>query len=244
MRKHRAAAILAVLCICTALFTGCKGGDTTGVETPGKKDFPPYTVTEKTWEDKSHKGSSVSIKYPQLGGGDYSKANRIIQDAVKNYPTSVYGDNYADLVLDMNYQIALDDNSMLSIVFAGIGNVRAAAHPNNTLFTVNVNVDSGKKLSLEDSYQIDEKFIRIFKEQWRAQSNTEISDYIFTLTEEELKNQLTAADSAGSTVYSYFTDKNLGISFPVPHAIGDHVEVTIPYHEIAQNLKVKNKIFT
>ena len=204
-----------------------------------------YTIIEETFTDISHKNSSVKIKYPQLNSDkrDYSKTNQLIKDTIHDFLNYDYGDNYTDLTLDVDYQITMKNDALISIVFDGLGNVITAAHPNNILFSVNIDLENSSKVRLQDIYTVDNEFVDTYKENFLQKTATEKSSIIDNYSNDELFELLRESDDFTNGVYSYITDEKLVISFAVPHAIGDHIETEINYQEILSSLKTKDGLF-
>jgi hypothetical protein len=202
-----------------------------------------YTISQETLTENSN-NNNISIKYPQLISDvkDFSKTNQLINDTIKDYLKYEYGDNYTDLMLDVDYQTTLSNSSLISIVFEGLGNVSTAAHPNNIFFSLNINLKDSMRLRLQDIYAVDNEFTNTVMTNLSQQTSTEISDYVTKNSKNGLAALLINADSSESNIYSYLTDNQLGISFSVPHAAGDHVEALINYEDIKSNLKIDDII--
>lgn len=205
-----------------------------------------YKISEVTLTKNTY-NNNIAIKYPQLVSDvkDYSKTNELIKDTVDDFLKNQYGDDYTELTLNIDYKITLCNNSIISIVFKGMGNVRTAAHPINHFLSLNIDLKDSTKLRLQDIYNVDNEFTNIYITNMVKQTISKISDYIMSDSGDKLTAQLKNADSSDSDIYSYFTDKQLGISYDVPHAAGDHVETLINYEDLKSNLKIEDtKYFT
>lgn len=136
----------------------------------------------------------------------------------------------------------------LSIRFSGTGDVYNAAHPSNLFGTVNIDIQEGTKLILNDIVYIDSDFadklyIGDFKALWPEQG-----EYISHYSKDKMLKYLKDAESLDnigsenqSDVFSYFTSDGLGISIPVSHSIGDHAEFEIKYDDLKKHMKLKTE---
>lgn len=149
--------------------------------------------------------------------------------------TDVKGDikNYSDYYIKVNSKISYNSNDLISIVFEGIVNKKATAHPYHLFFTFNFNPKTQKQVAFSDMYILDEKLYNIFSQQ--AEKNIlEQTDGVWPegwdsfsqelCSKEKFLNGLIAVDE----IYWYHIKNGIGISYPVPYALGDHKEVEIP----------------
>ena len=97
---------------------------------------------------------------------------------------------------------------------------KSAAYPTSVFFTVNVDLQSNEcfNFSREISDNLYETFIRNAKEQY-----PDFTDYLNScMNFESFSNGLITG------VYNcYYENNKLGISIPIIHALGDHIEVEI-----------------
>jgi hypothetical protein len=152
-----------------------------------------------------------------------------------------YNDDY-ETSIDIDYQVTFIDSQKISITFSGLSTVRSGAYPNNEFFTLTIDVDKASVLRLEDSYTVNDEFIKVYLAALKQQgSSGEVPKEAVQAIEERssLKKAFEHADFAGRDnieggISSYFTENGLGISMPVIHALGDHVETVIKYEDIKQ----------
>ncbi len=209
--------------------------DVNNVEKPtDNSKTPNYKITSQVINDTSHKNSTITAKYPQLNSDnkDYSAANKMIENAVRDY-FSNFPEDYEDMTFTLDYRVAMSTDKLISIVFQGYYNMKTAAHPNDVLFTLNIDLEQASKIKLKDIYTVDGRFIDLFRKQWPEQTAPEVADYLNTFSNDELKRMFADTDGETSDVYSYFLEGKLGISFSVPHAIGDHIEIEINNNDLS-----------
>lgn len=173
------------------------------------------------FEDKSHANSIVSITYPVFQ--NFPSANEWIADFATSYAEKTYGVNYTDLELNLKYTVKRYDREFLSIVFEGMCNLRTAAHPEHIFIAKTFNLQRQQEVKPTDICKIDipfsEKAYTAFCE------NTSVSERFQTIYP-DVDTLLTALQSDNAQIY--FTQTCVGISIPVPYAIGSHMETEVP----------------
>jgi len=181
----------------------------------------------------------VNIAYPQIS---VEKIDRLIEKEASDIFFTYYAGEKENLTLRISYTVTLKTDEIFSICFYGYGDRKGAAHPNWNFYTLNINLKTGQKIFLSDVCNDIEELKR----------KIENKNFVFRMyddkqTEEILKinelvdfDKLVGCDVQGSGEYSYFTEEGLGISFCIPHAIGDHAELEIPYAELDGVLNLKD----
>lgn len=208
-----------------------------------------YKVADGKYVDKE-----ITIKYPQITNlGDDSRQKRI-NEILKAEALSVLGfyESSNDVALDITYKISWQSQRVLSVQYSGVGNAKGAAHPLNLLYTVNINMDNGSKLTLKEFVKIDNNFVNSFrnfkvKDPETNQASASAFDYILnTYTPEDLIRYFEGADSSyknSAFTFSYLTKDAIGISIEVPHAVGDHMEIELKYQDIKKSIKTENEFW-
>lgn len=220
------------------------------VSDAGTDKSEKYTVVgRKASQNKD--GLSYSIKYPQIIGLADSEKQKKINKMIKTEALKVlnyYKEPYGPVDVDIDYTVS-SSSDVLSIQYSGLA-VSNAAHPNQLFYTTNIDMKHGKRIRLKDIVDtgaLAKKFINgKFKALWPEQSE-EMG--INEMKTEKLQKDFQEADSLDSIgtekqsdVFSYFTKDALGISIPVPYAIGGHAEFEIKYEDIKDNI-IKNDIW-
>jgi len=214
-------------------------------------EYENYSVTELNSSQVDEK-LSYNINYPQIFGLDdinkQKKINEIIEvEALKvlNY----YKNSFGSVDINIDYNVLLASN-VLSIQYTGLGMVSNAVHPNKLFYTSNIDIKQGRKIRLGEIINTDavaEKFINgDFKALWLEQAKEIEIDEIKLEKLQEDFGEADSLDNIGtekqSDVYIYFTENSLGISIPVPYAIGGHAEFEIDYSDIKNDIN-ENEIW-
>lgn len=210
-----------------------------------------YTVIgRKASQNKD--GLSYSIKYPQITGLADREKQKKINKIIKTEALKVldyYKEPYGTVDVDIDYTVS-SSSDVLSIQYSGLGTVSNAAHPDQLFYTTNIDIKNGKRIRLKDIVDtgaLAEKFISgKFKALWPEQSEEMGIDKMKPKKLQKDFQEADSLDSIGtekqSDVFSYFTKDALGISIPVPYAIGGHAEFEIKYEDIKDNI-IKNDIW-
>ena len=188
----------------------------TDVKTSQTYNFKYEHSTENNTEN--YIAPVIDIKYPQFD--DLSKEqNRMIKDAA--YEILDYWE-HDGLTMDIDYEVKLKNEDILSVVFFGYANVYTAAHPVYPCYSFNLDLKNNRKLVLSNFITVDDDFINSIKNKNFSfeMTNGEESE---TLYVNELLpfDRLVNSDKKGD-IYSYVTQNKIGIIFPVSHAIGDY----------------------
>lgn len=240
-----------VIILCLLLLSSCgpsklqplnNSAKTRSIETVANStNRDAYTIKSDTYT-KLGRNSNIVINYPTLQGKGFENSNELIKSTIRNLVPEIYGIDYFDLDLEMDYKISFQNNSFISIVFEGMGYVKTAAHPNHLFITLNINVKNGTQIKLSDMYTINDNFKEIYFETAKKQAPERFTKEEWLSLIEELEKDSSTnwyfehADSING-LQSYLTQNGLGLSMPVQFALGNHFEILIPYSKITQYLK-------
>lgn len=180
----------------------------------------------------------VRVSYPQLTGlADIAKQDKI-NNMLREKAISVHISNQADAdqsyEAESNYSIKCDRDNVISILYTSYANFENSAHPFNIAYAITIDVKNAKELKLTDFVsKVDDTFITKLKS----------GKYIGEFAEEEQKNIYGVAFDGYESNQDiinvvlnqrgyeescfYVTPNTIGISLPVPHFAGDHVEYEI-----------------
>ncbi len=148
------------------------------------------------------------------------------------------------LSIDMDVTVTRMDDEYISLFYEGIFNVKGTAHPTSLPEGLILDAKTGEVLHISDLYTVDKAFVRIICEALAEQGE----DYFAWNFEIEAKDQyehtmewvadkLAYYDEPYTTTTVFLTADGLGFSFPVSHAVGDYMEIVIPYAELEQFVK-------
>lgn len=199
-----------------------------------------YDIVTETYTE-----GTVEVLYPQLAGmadtAFMKTVNALIEEnALAPYIEAVAaleeGQTYeAEAYFDIKYQ----SKDLLSIAFGSYNNFTPSVHPYQLFYSLNIDMNTGNALSLADLVpNIDESFAEAVANGTYAGEYEE--DVVPQLREgtfgqpADLENLLFQLkdDSAVTGIYAYVTEDALGISLPVGHAMGDHIEFEVTFSQL------------
>lgn len=184
----------------------------------------------------------VEISFPQFSGLKdielQNKMNALLKDeAFREY------ENSGDLSLSIKYEIIYQDDKTISVIYSGFVYNKYAAYPRDIFTTINIDLESGDRIQLNDVVKIDKMFVEKLRETLSSciDENPDwepvYSDKLNSNNEHLLNLMLQADSEKSSDCFSYFTQDYLGISFSTAHVAGDHFEVKMMYSDIEEHIK-------
>lgn len=188
-------------------------------------------IREKVFQDSTHKSSEIRIQYPEFAQAEMQKINQDIHRFATEIPKQIYGENYSDLQLQINYEIKVFNDKYLSIVFSGFGE-SGAAYPKNIFLTRNYDLERETSVKLSELYTIDLYFAQTIYTSVAAQNGEDVvnvfeADYPNTDT---VFQALLACDTNIESCQSYLTSTGIGICMPIRHIGGDYVCIERSMH--------------
>ena len=235
--KRILALIFALLMLCACAKTEAPN------QTEQKEAVQEEVVTEKeevksenilTLTQSSFVNDGVKVVYPQVSEENknvpFEEINKTLKEGaltiLDNYDKTVDG-----VVIEANYEVTCLGDSSISVAFNGYGNAPGAAHPNNHFYTVNVDITNGKKLGLGSFVTDVDRLVEYMKDK-DIQIVIEGDDTKFPLNDIFDYDRIVECDNGESGIHSYITETALGISFEVPHALGDFMKFELPIDEL------------
>ena len=177
---------------------------------------------------------SIQVNYPQivnLGDADKQKMiNELIKNRAFNY------EEYPGLTVRTNYEIKWRSANLLTVQYKSYRYVKGAAHPVNVFSTINIDLNTGSEIMLNDLVVIDEDFLAKIRAGKFIAVSPRVKD-IITFSDEEL---MRACNQEGNF---YFSEDSLGIRVAVPHVAGDYVIFEVKYRDIDDNIKGENPVW-
>jgi hypothetical protein len=205
-------------------------------------------VTGYEFKTETYTSGKIVINYPQLVNLDDSEVrdsvNAIIKEGAlreNNYLVTEAG----AITYELDYDVMYSSFNFISIRYTGYSYVDGAAHPDNFLFTTNIDVGHQSVMRLKDLVTINAGFVEAFKGGIYCSMYQEITPEYTKAVEEALNESDTTdwiaafknADTDGSdnnlAVYSFLTGGSLVISVFVPHYMGDFIEIAISKEDLA-----------
>ena len=187
--------------------------------------------------------SSVKIQYPVFSGNKAEKINAIIMEHVMEEAqlNPQYFSNPENIKLTVEYQsaVTLQNTKIISIVFWGTFDTDVSQFPTTVIFTLNIDLESLKLVSLTDLYKINGKFERTFFEKAFFPTNpvTSYNEETFT---DMLKLQSSEYGTISPFTYAdsmsfFLKPEGIVFSMPAMHATGgDHFEAELLYSDIQE----------
>lgn len=254
MRKIIACCIIVII----ISLIGCVRSGHTNVESIEQSEInPDKNFHENSKEDDvdlqydikanevSFNDGKITIRYPYITGIENGDAEIKINEIIKNEVMSdIQPIENIDLgqYYNIDFVVKCSNNKLLSIIFYGGEFSEGAAYPRDIFYSINIDLISAKKLKLKDLVKDYEKLAEIYAstltEDYEDEMKKMVYDYIYnTYTIDDLIKGFTEADDVYESnrfIFSYITNESLGISWEVPHAIGDHVEIEIPLEKLKE----------
>ncbi|KNY27928.1 hypothetical protein [Pseudobacteroides cellulosolvens] len=203
--------------------------------------------------DSVYNNREINITYPQIKKLEDESRQNSINDLLRKEAFTVldlfrYQD---DITIKINYKITRKSNYILSVTYDGYARPRRT-YPSRLFYTVNIDINSGRKIELKDYINIDKSFINKFRnyevrEPEMNQASASAFDYILkSYSDEDLIRCFNTADSSYAKspfAFSYLTNDSLGISMEAPHVAGGHIEIELKYTNIKDNIETNKHAY-
>ncbi|MBD1370750.1 hypothetical protein IC620_00045 [Hazenella sp. IB182357] len=195
---------------------------------------------------QTYKKSETEVIYPQIEGNmpaKEDKINSIIRDnalkILSDYES--YGKRY---FLKINYEIALKNEKLLSIRYIGSDDVDDEMYNKGVYYTSTIDLQNESAIKLTDVLKVDQQLIDLLQsEQPIVMRDDYLADAhrqdIQMMPQNTLLSKLNEADQLDFSdyddfgLYSYYTDKRLGIGYATGgHALGEYAIFELPYTQL------------
>ncbi len=205
------------------------------------------------FEEKIYSHEKIKIKYPQIHDLADEQFQKEVNQMISEFVLQKAGELSFKTEYSLEYQVTEQTNEMISILWKGIMNSPEAMYPNGILYTLTLDLNENKILSLRDLEDLDEvtdsliecadlpmydmNGERISKD-WQSEIEAYLSEYKHKKLLEELKQFDLSVDKEYEPAgYSYFENGKLHICISVPHALGDYIDI-VP--DRVKNIVIKN----
>jgi hypothetical protein len=207
-------------------------------------------VTKSLKDENKKEHYEIEADYPQIEGSseapvaDFNKAvQTIINDNVRTFKKDApeaYDKDSPDAQLSglvINHNLAMANDSVISVSFNISTYFSGAAHPNHNSYALNYDLRNGKELQLRDLFQPGANFLQ-------AISNYSIKSLKTRLKKLEMDDDSLIQEGAGASADNFqswnLTAKGLLITFD-PYQVAAYAagpqEVLIPYANLKDLLK-------
>ena len=153
-RKFIGCVVIFTLCMCG--ITGCSY----------YKKMPELSYEMKLYTEAPNQDSSIKIQYPVFSGSKAEEINTLIltkvQDLVQLDPLLFPED--PKMTIDYQSAVTLQNSKIISIVIWGTSYIEVSAFPTTNLYSLNIDLQSLKLITLKDLYTISEGFEKTFFE--------------------------------------------------------------------------------
>lgn len=205
------------------------------------------TIDKWLYEDDSHEESHIRIYYPSFSTSDNHdmiELNNFYRAAVLSMATELYGKNYINLELEVDFTVNMF-NGIVSVIFNGIGNIKTAAYPNHIFLTFNSTISENKKIKLSDVLVFNKSLVKMLRQ--RIQENyqddiEEIFEFLYG-SDDDIIDLLMLCDSNETACCSYYMEDRIGISFPMNHVAGDQILIEFKVEDIRDYLLNDNLVY-
>ncbi len=165
-----------------------------------------------------------------------------IQFDLQEYPVQ---DEDTMLTIEMDVTVTRMDDAHISLFYEGLFNVKGTPHPTSLSEGLILDAKTGEIVHLSDLYTVDDAFAEFvcgyFSEHGAEQhaqklgiSAEDVPEDMYVHTPEHILEWLLHCDEPYTTTTVFMYPDALAFSFPVGHALGDHMEIVIPYAELEQ----------
>jgi hypothetical protein len=195
------------------------------------------------FEDKTYKSGVFTISYPQITGLEDAKLrdelNGLIYDAATRDVSALKGDQ-ALREYKLSGLATYNDPRLISVYFIGYKNLQDTMYSPQFLYTQNIDVGSRQTVQLRELVKISKSFVQLMLNGAFSAMSYDMTDeqataiklYLNETSSDHWITQLKNADSPDSFTSTYLTKDALVISVAVPHAMGDHIEITLPFKDL------------
>lgn len=244
--------------LCAALLISLYGCINADLET----ERQTQTATEQSMDSEEimtayllerSEENNICVAYPVMPSVEVGAANTVIYDFIRQETERLCSHDcnvtdaaekpadispeYSLYLLELYYRMASFSNEIISIIFEGLSSYKKAAYPIHVFFTLNIDPANGQKISFADRYVIDDALYDVFA----AYAQKDITEKAGGTWPENWgsfseaicdKDAFLDGLSSSKDFHVFYTNEGIGISYPVPHAMGDHLEVILPYSEL------------
>lgn len=238
--KKNILSVITLSLIASILYSGTSLIENYAIESTGKEVISSNAYSQKyNLKESTYTSNDITVRYPQVTNLKDKNQQDCINKLIKDKAISQYDETIKNLEkeqtyeVDGNYDIKLDSAKILSIAYNSYNNMVPSAHPFNMFYTTNIDMETGKELTLSDFVpNIDDAFIIKLKDAKYVGS-------IDKIYEKQLFDEIFSYYSSNDELIKaiknapfYITNDSIGISMPVSHVFGDFANLEIELKDL------------
>lgn len=193
-----------------------------------------YDVVSQTYIQ-----DNIEIAYPQITNLPDDAIQQQINELLRNKPVKCWDEDCREmtgLTMRTKYEIKWQSANLLTVQYRSYRYMKGAAHPVNIFDTINIDINTGREICLQDIVVIDEEFIALLKAgQFKAVSSR--VKEIVRFSDKEMMRELKEQG------VFYLTPVSLAVKVTVPHVAGDFVIFEVKYQDIAGKIKGEHPVW-
>jgi len=188
-----------------------------------------YRVTDRVYND-----GRVSLRYPQITGLRNLELQTICNDWIENIVMQDLGQE-ADTAYEVRYEVMTSTPEMLSLLIKGYRNTEESPYPQILRYTLNVDVEGGRILTLADFFDPQQLAGKIVAGEGGTVTGdvdkAAAAEYLSALSADTLAEEFRSYDfSEGRSTpggFSYMKSGTLHVLIPALHALGDYLDIAV-----------------
>lgn len=244
--------VLCILLLFSLLFVGCSKNKNLPINQNTDTENSNLLNTEYLFLIANTNENLISIPIPLAEGFGDVQIN-FIKNFIENKIFNLFEESfdlelsetdvseknrdYSDCYIAMNSEISYISDDKISIIFTGLFNKKNTAHPIHCFFSINFNPMTLEIIPFSENYSINKNLYNTFATEAEKgilqQCNGEWPDGWGVFSDELCSESDFLEGMQAEEEFHYFYTKNgIGISYPVPYSLGNHIEIIIPYSKV------------
>ncbi|MDF2544400.1 MAG: hypothetical protein K0S47_4118 [Herbinix sp.] len=208
-----------------------------------------YTIMTKDIQEDGIVG-----QYPQLVDSSNQEKedeiNKIIIDDIMGLieAKKSEAEKPSDLLLNISYGISGLPNKVLSISYLGNSYVEGSAYVQNFYHSLNISLGEIYRVPLNELFEVEDFFVKQFKSGLYSPYSDGLNledagTSLYDLISAEYDSEALSNLFNNEDVDYILKEQGVLLSIEVPHALGDHLEMAIPYEAIESNMSYAHPIW-
>ena len=193
-----------------------------------------YEVVSQTYSQ-----GNIEIVYPQITDLADGVIKQQINELLKNKPVKCWDEDCREMVgltMRTTYEIRWQSANLLTVQYRSYRYMKGAAHPVTIFDTINIDINTGREIRLQDIVVIDEEFIAMLK----AGEFKAVSPRVKEIMKFSDKAMIRELNEQG---VFYVTPVSLAVKVTVPHVAGDFVIFEVKFQDISSKIKDEHPVW-